>query len=71
MQYLEFISSLNPDMAYFEKSRLFMSTRDYKTFSKYIDTTDNEQNQCFYYHKACWQNLMTIKRQDPIYFAKE
>jgi len=43
-QYVEFISSLNPELAYYEKTRMFVSTKDFKTIDLIINTEDNENN---------------------------
>jgi len=58
-------------MAYFEKSKLFMSTRDYNRFAQIIDPTETDRNQCFFNYKACWQNLINFNHKDSIFFYKE
>jgi len=40
-QYIEFISSVNPELAYYEKTRMFVSTKDFKSIDQIINTEDN------------------------------
>lgn len=57
-QYVEFVSSNDPQLSYHERTRMFMSKRDFRKFDQIIDTEDNESNQCYTNDNACWLELI-------------
>ena len=60
-QYVEFVSSTDPQLSYHEKTRMLISKRDFRKFDLIIDTEDNESNQCYTNDRACWLELINFE----------